>query len=164
MKFNQPSSFYLGIYAGLGVSQTLGFFLMGYCFALLTYYASRDLHRIAIKRVMNAPMSFFETTPLGRIMNRFSKGISKFYPSSRGYAHGPLDIDTIDNLLGDSFRMLIATLTNILGAIILVAIVLPWFLIAVFAIFVFYIWSAVFYRASARELKRLGMPLLHACS
>ena len=62
MKFNQPSSFYLGIYAGLGVSQTLGFFLMGYCFALLTYYASRDLHRIAIKRVMNAPMSFFETT------------------------------------------------------------------------------------------------------
>ena len=113
---------------------------------------------------MHAPMSFFETTPLGRIMNRFSKGISKFYPSSRGYAHGPLDIDTIDNLLGDSFRMLIATLTNILGAIILVAIVLPWFLIAVFAIFVFYIWSAVFYRASARELKRLGMPLLRDCS
>ena len=57
--------------------------------------------------------------------------------------------------------MLIATLSNILGAIILVAIVLPWFLIAVFAILVFYIWSAAFYRASARELKRLGMPFLH---
>lgn len=29
----------------------------------------------SIQRVMYAPMSFFETTPLGRIMNRFAKGM-----------------------------------------------------------------------------------------
>ncbi|TCD64284.1 hypothetical protein EIP91_004292 [Steccherinum ochraceum] len=141
-KFKQPSGFYMGIYAGLGVAQTLGFFFMGYCFAMLTYYSSRDLHRNAIKRVMNAPMSFFETTPLGRIMNRFSK-----------------DIDTIDNLLGDAMRMFASTLSNIVGAIILIAIVLPWFLIAVFAILTIYFWAAMFYRVSARELKRLDAIL-----
>ncbi|THH30017.1 hypothetical protein EUX98_g4182 [Antrodiella citrinella] len=142
LKFHQPSGFYMGVYAGLGVAQTLGFFLMGYCFALLTFYASRELHRRAIKRVMNAPMSFFETTPLGRIMNRFSK-----------------DIDTIDNLLGDATRMFTSTLSNIVGAIILIAIVLPWFLIAVFTILAFYLWAAMFYRVSARELKRLDSIL-----
>ena len=74
-------------------------------------------------------------------MNRFSK-----------------DIDTIDNTLGDAMRMLVATFASILGAIILIAIVLPWFLIAVAVVSVAYIWSAMFYRASARELKRLGKP------
>ena len=51
--------------------------------------------------------------------------------------------------------MFFSTLSNILGAIILIAIVLPWFLIAVFSISALYLWAAVFYRASARELKRL---------
>lgn len=49
--------------------------------------------------------------------------------------------------------MFFATLSNILGAVILIAIVLPWFLIAVCTISVAYLWAAMFYRASARELK-----------
>ncbi|KAF5366995.1 hypothetical protein D9758_003982 [Tetrapyrgos nigripes] len=138
----QPQGFYMGIYAALGVIQALSMFLMGSTFALMTYFASQSLHKSAIGRVMKAPMSFFETTPLGRIMNRFSK-----------------DIDTIDNMLGDSFRMLVATSSNILGAIILVSVILPWFLIAVVVIMSVYIYAAHFYRASARELKRLDAIL-----
>ncbi|KAI0714464.1 P-loop containing nucleoside triphosphate hydrolase protein [Cerioporus squamosus] len=141
-KWNQTAGFYMGIYAALGVSQAVTFFMMGATFASLTYFASQAMHRQAIKRVMYAPMTFFETTPLGRIMNRFSK-----------------DIDTIDNTLGDAMRMFCATLGTILGAIILIAIVLPWFLIAVGVISFVYIMAAVFYRASARELKRLDSLL-----
>ncbi|OBZ72495.1 Oligomycin resistance ATP-dependent permease YOR1 [Grifola frondosa] len=142
LKWNFGPGFYMGIYAGLGVAQALTFFMMGSTFAILTYFASQHLHRTAINRVMHAPMSFFETTPLGRIMNRFSK-----------------DIDTVDNMLGDAMRIFVAMLANIMGAIILIAIVLPWFLIAVAAICVCYIWAAMFYRASARELKRLDALL-----
>ncbi|KAI0635675.1 P-loop containing nucleoside triphosphate hydrolase protein [Trametes polyzona] len=141
-KWPYGSGFYMGVYAGLGVAQALTFFMMGSTFAILTYFSSKQLHRMAIKRVMHAPMSFFETTPLGRIMNRFSK-----------------DVDTIDNTLGDAMRMFVATLGNILGAIILIAIVLPWFLIAVAAVSIAYVWAAMFYRASARELKRLDALL-----
>ena len=73
-------------------------------------------------------------------MNRFSK-----------------DIDTIDNILADSYRMFLNTLSTIIGAIILIAIVLPWFLIAVAVVLVLYATAAAFYRASAREIKVSGL-------
>ncbi|TFY56998.1 hypothetical protein EVG20_g8713 [Dentipellis fragilis] len=138
----QPQGFYMAIYAVIGVGQALTAFLMGISLALIVFVASQRLHRDAITRVMHAPMSFFETTPLGRIMNRFSK-----------------DIDTIDNLLSDAFRMFLSTLSGIVGAVILVAIVLPWFLIAFAVVSVLYVAAAAFYRASARELKRLDAIL-----
>ncbi|KNZ79214.1 ABC transporter C family member 2 [Termitomyces sp. J132] len=141
-KWPRPQGFYMGIYAFLGTFQAISFFTMGSMFAFLTFFASQRLHRAAITRVMHAPMSFFETTPLGRIMNRFSK-----------------DIDTMDNLLGDSLRMFASTASSIIGAIILISIVLPWFLIGVVCIIILYVWAAAFYRASARELKRLDAVL-----
>ena len=64
----------------------------------------------------------------------------------------------------DSLRMFFATLSNILGAVILIAIVLPWFLIAVSSISAAYIWAAMFYRASARELKVCGYVHLDVVS
>ncbi|KAF8837756.1 hypothetical protein BDN67DRAFT_1013612, partial [Paxillus ammoniavirescens] len=138
VKWHYPQGFYMGIYAVLGVSQSLSMFFIGFVFALLTYYASQALHERAITRVLNAPMSFFETTPLGRIVNRFTK-----------------DVDTIDNLISDSLRMAVATASQIIGAIILISIVLPWSLLVVFVVLICYFYAALFYRASARELKRL---------
>jgi hypothetical protein len=45
------------------------------------------------------------------------------------------------------------TLSTILGAVILISILLPWFLVGVACIAVVYVYVAMFYRASARELK-----------
>ena len=132
----------MGIYAGLGVCLTITFFASGVNIGLLTHFASKTLHRNAIATVMRAPMSFFETTPLGRIMNRFSK-----------------DIDTIDNTVSDSMRMFLMTFSNVVGAFVLIAIIVPWFLIAVGVVVVAFYFLSLYYRASARELKRLDAIL-----
>jgi len=130
------------IYAALGLSLTIGFLISGAAIGFLTYFASRSLHRGAISSTMRAPMSFFETTPLGRIMNRFAK-----------------DIDTIDNTVSDSFRMSLMTFANIVGAFVLIAIIIPWFLIAVCVVAIVYAAFAMYYQASAREMKRLDAVL-----
>ncbi|KAI9439890.1 ABC transporter [Lactarius indigo] len=141
-QWQRPQGFYMGIYAALGVGQALATFLNGTAIAFIVYSASRRMHDNAITRVMLSPMSFFETTPVGRIMNRFSK-----------------DIDTIDNVLVDSFRMLINAISSIFGAVVLISILLPWFLIVVAVVFVLYAMASAFYRASAREMKRLDAIL-----
>ncbi|GJJ09853.1 hypothetical protein Clacol_004077 [Clathrus columnatus] len=74
MKWNKPQGFYMGIYAGFGIAQALGFFFMGTSFAFMSYFASSRLHRAAVRRVMHAPMSFFDTTSdsLRMFMGTFS--------------------------------------------------------------------------------------------
>jgi len=63
----------LGVYTALGISQSL-VFLGG---ALTVYFgsllASKKLHNEMLATVIHAPMSFFDTTPLGRIINRFGE-------------------------------------------------------------------------------------------
>ncbi|KAJ6602805.1 ABC transporter [Mycena vulgaris] len=142
IKWPESQGFYMAIYAGLGVLQAVIYFLMGTLFAILTYYASQELHRVAIERILHAPMSFFETTPIGRITNRFSK-----------------DVDTMDNDIGDNWSAGASTLGQIVGALILISIILPYLLAPIAVISVCYFYFSVFYRASARELKRLDSVL-----
>ncbi|KAJ7510445.1 putative ATP-binding cassette transporter protein YOR1 [Mycena galericulata] len=144
-KWPRSQGFYMAIYSFFGVSQAITFFFMGSTFAMLTYFASQTLHKRALTRVVHAPMSFYETTPLGRILHRFTK-----------------DCDTIDSTLGEALRIFFSTFANIVGAIILIAVVLPWFLIAVAFVLTMYGYLAAFYRSSAREIKRLDALLRSA--
>lgn len=52
----------------------------------------------AMWEILRAPMSFFDTTPLGRIIHRFTK-----------------DVDTMDNNLTDAFRQYLIVLSTLLG-------------------------------------------------
>ncbi|KAK0424582.1 hypothetical protein QR680_008734 [Steinernema hermaphroditum] len=65
----------LGVYIGLAAGEALFDCLMKVLFAMGTLQASKTLHDALLKNVLRLPMSFFDTTPLGRILNRFGKDI-----------------------------------------------------------------------------------------
>ena len=72
---NQQRDFYLTVYGSIGAGQA--FFIFMYSLTLFwgAIKASRTLHRKLIVNILRLPMTFFDTTPLGRIMNRLSKDI-----------------------------------------------------------------------------------------
>lgn len=45
----------------------------GFQFVYLTLRAAQHIHNRVFARVLMAPMYFFDATPVGRILNRFSK-------------------------------------------------------------------------------------------
>lgn len=52
-------------------------FAKGFGMAMALLRGSSRLHQEMLKRVMRCPMSFFDSTPSGRVINRFSKDIDE---------------------------------------------------------------------------------------
>ncbi|GKT40843.1 multidrug resistance protein fer6 [Colletotrichum spaethianum] len=133
---------YIGIYAGLGALQAVLMFVFSLLLSILGTKSSKVMLRQAVTRVLRAPMSFFDTTPLGRITNRFSR-----------------DVDVMDNNLTDAMRMYFFTLAMILSVFALIIAFFHYFAIALGPLFVFFILASSYYRASAREVKRFESVL-----
>lgn len=97
-KFGYSEGAYIGAYAAFGFSQAFFMFLFSFSVSVFGTEAGKIMLHRAITRVLRAPMSFFDTTPLGRITNRFSK-----------------DIDVMDNTLTDAMRMYFLTMAMIIS-------------------------------------------------
>lgn len=91
-----------------------------------------------MRQVLRAPMAFFDTTPVGRILNRFSK-----------------DIYTVDEQLPATLRMFLNTLFSSLGIVVVISFVTPWFLCAFIPLGKIYHAVQQIYISSSREVKRL---------
>ncbi|CAK5276339.1 unnamed protein product [Mycena citricolor] len=140
--FHKSRGFYQVLYALTGVVQTIFTYLLGLFLDLFAVQVSRNLHRDAILNVFRAPMSFFDTTPMGRIISIFGK-----------------DIDTIDNSLPMSFRMFLLVLATVVGSVVVITVLEHYFIIAAFFITFGFAYFAQFYRASALEMKRIDSLL-----
>ena len=109
-----PSGMFLGVYAALGISQAIFVLFAAFALAMGGIFASKILHNSMLGSILRSPMSFFDTTPLGRILNRFSK-----------------DIYTIDETIPRSLRGFIMTLFSVLSTIIVIVIATPIFLVVI---------------------------------
>ena len=136
-KFGFKTGQYIGAYAALGFIQAMLNFVFSVSLTTLGTSASRTMLHNAMTRVLRAPMSFFDTTPLGRITNRFAK-----------------DVDVMDNNLTDAMRMYFFTLAMITSVFILIIVYFHYFAIALGPLLLMFLFSASYYRSSAREIKR----------
>ena len=113
---------YIGIYALFGAGQ-IGFMIMA-SFSLATgsIFASQLIHNRLLMNVLRLPMSFFETTPSGRILNRFSK-----------------DINTIDETIPRSVRSFLLTTFTVLSTIFIISYVTPLFMVVILPVAALYL-------------------------
>ena len=58
-----------------GAAQAILGTCANFCLAVAGIYASRLIHNRLLVNILRLPMSFFDTTPSGRILNRFSKDV-----------------------------------------------------------------------------------------
>ncbi|KAG9329604.1 hypothetical protein JZ751_003502, partial [Albula glossodonta] len=135
---NPDLHFYQLIYGLTILAMILLGAIKGYSFTKVILHASSNLHNSMFKRILYSPMSFFDTTPTGRIMNRFSRDQD----------------ETESRLLHDMDYMLQYGLLMVY-TIISISVVFPMILIAVAVLGL--ICAAVLYifQGSIRHMKRL---------
>ncbi|CAG0921145.1 unnamed protein product, partial [Notodromas monacha] len=131
--------YYLAMYGGIGAGQGVFIIIGAILMALGSLRASKKMHDEMLSNILQSPMSFFDTTPIGRINNRFGK-----------------DLDTMDLAIP---RSVISALNNFLLVFATLAVngaTTPWFLLAVTPVAILYFFIQRFYAATSRQLKRLS--------
>ncbi|KAJ7592171.1 hypothetical protein C8J56DRAFT_932695 [Mycena floridula] len=130
--------FYVAVYAAIGMVD-LVFRLMSQLVQITSgLRASRDLFEKLLVNVVRATFRFHDTTPQGRMLNRFSK-----------------DIQTIDIYLPNSLQAVNAALAVFFASIITIGVIYPFFLIPAFFIGIIYYRLAVGYLNTGRDLRRM---------
>uniref|UniRef100_A0A671LL09 Canalicular multispecific organic anion transporter 2-like n=1 Tax=Sinocyclocheilus anshuiensis TaxID=1608454 RepID=A0A671LL09_9TELE len=117
----------VGVYAALGISQ-----------GTARVSAAHATHLHMLHAVLRAPQAFFEATPSGRILNRFSK-----------------DVDTIDSVIPENIDIWMRTFWYTVNVLIVCSALTPVFLIVIVPLMLLYWWVQRFYVATSRQLKRL---------
>lgn len=136
---NSEAIRYIGVFALLGLSTSILNSLKGILFWIfLGIRGGRVVHERMARRVMKAPMNFFERTPVGRIMNRFSN-----------------DINKVDDALPRSFNMFMGTILKTGMTFGVVGMAIPMFLVVVLLLLFVYGYYQKYYICVQRELKRL---------
>ncbi|XP_030784709.1 multidrug resistance-associated protein 7 isoform X5 [Rhinopithecus roxellana] len=131
--------FYLTVYATIAGVNSLCTLLRAVLFAAGTLEAAATLHRRLLHRVLMAPVTFFNATPTGRILNRFSS-----------------DVACVDDSLPFILNILLANAAGLLGLLAVLGSGLPWLLLLLPPLSIIYYHVQRHYRASSRELRRLG--------
>ncbi|XP_040284416.1 multidrug resistance-associated protein 5 isoform X2 [Bufo bufo] len=138
MKDNPHVHYYTGIYALSMVIMLILKAVRGIVFVKGTLRASSKLHDDLFRRILRSPMKFFDTTPTGRILTRFSK-----------------DMDEVDVRLPFQAEMFVQNVILVFFCLGVIAGVFPWFLVAVGPLIVLFTILHVVSRVFIRELKRL---------
>lgn len=140
---NKPQAvdvnYYLGVYFLIGVVTMIIASLRSYILYMGSLRASKRIHSELIQRILRAKVRFFDITPLGRIINRFSS-----------------DMETIDQNIAPSGTFLLYSIVATIFVILLITYVTPLFLVPGCFIAAIFWFIGSFYLESSRDMKRLN--------
>ncbi|XP_029904550.1 multidrug resistance-associated protein 9-like [Myripristis murdjan] len=73
VSLNPDVRFYQTVYSLIVLATLCVGLIKTYCYTKVVIHAASSLHNTLLSKILASPMSFFDTTPIGRILNRFSK-------------------------------------------------------------------------------------------
>ncbi|KAJ6979599.1 ABC transporter C family member 2-like isoform X1 [Populus alba x Populus x berolinensis] len=130
--------YYNLIYSILSIGQVSVTLLNSYWLITSSLYAAKRLHDAMLNSILRAPMVFFHTNPLGRIINRFAK-----------------DLGDIDRNVAIFVNMFMGQISQLLSTFVLIGIVSTMSLWAIMPLLVLFYGAYLYYQSTAREVKRL---------
>ncbi|XP_029432265.1 multidrug resistance-associated protein 1 isoform X2 [Rhinatrema bivittatum] len=128
----------LGVFGVLGLAQALGKFGATSSVLLGGVMASRHLFLQLLRNVVRCPLSFFEQTPIGNLLNRFSK-----------------DMDAIDAEIPDKLKSVLGFLFTLLEIYAVIIVVTPIATVVIAPLTVIYVCFQSYYVSTSCQLKRL---------
>ncbi|CAF1620969.1 unnamed protein product, partial [Adineta ricciae] len=134
----QREHHYAYVYFGLVMSTWLISLIRADYFFNLILHGASALHNRMFKGVLYTSLRFYESNPVGRVLNRFSK-----------------DQQTLDELLPITFYDTLQALIMVLGSIVMIGIVNRWVLLILIPIIPTFFWLRKYYLRISRSLKRL---------
>ncbi|CAK7894389.1 ATP-dependent bile acid permease [[Candida] anglica] len=137
MKEEKSALYYIAVYGIIGVIYSVTACLR----VLVTFFsgvrASNRIFKQVLSTVLKAKLRFFDKTPQGRIMNRFSK-----------------DIEAVDQELTPFAEGVFACVVQCVSTLVLITAITPGFLIFALIVSFLYYLVGLFYVSVSRELKR----------
>ena len=128
----------VAIYGGLGTLVLTGWLLERLLWLHRSAAAGRSIHDHALAGVLAAPLRFFDSTPMGRVLNRFAR-----------------DMEGVDDFLAWNWEQSFKSLSQTIGSLVLIVAVLPLIVVVFVPSLLLYYRLQRDYRSAAREAKRL---------
>ncbi|PWN22966.1 hypothetical protein BCV69DRAFT_296932 [Microstroma glucosiphilum] len=136
---DSDARFYLSMYALAGIGGSVMVTVAPYIlYCHLTVASAKHFHDGMFRSVLRSPLQWFEVTPVGVSLNRFSK-----------------DINAIDETLPRVLQGFFRTMIVVVGVLVVISVSVPPFLIAIVPLWFAYRAILRYYLLTSRELKRL---------
>lgn len=151
----RPVGLYMGVFVALGVASGIFSYTRVIVQLFASIRSSRALHSQLLSSILHAPLLFFDTTPLGRVLARFSKVSGRDAchwrlvdaPHTPPHAQNcatshspppaaplpitttppPQDVDSIDNQIAMQLGMLGMSVFFLIGSLAAIIFSTPWF-------------------------------------
>lgn len=135
---NVNGTFYLTVYGSLIAANSVFTIIRAFSFAFFGISATKALHSSMLQNVLRTAMHFFDRTPVGVVLNRFSS-----------------DIYSVDSSLPFMLNILLAQLFSLIATLVMTSYGLPYIVLVIIPLLVLYHLIQKYYITAVREVKRL---------
>ncbi|XP_039688197.1 ABC transporter C family member 12 isoform X2 [Medicago truncatula] len=132
------AGYFLFIYAIFSFGQVSVALANSYWLITASLRAAKRLHDAMLDKVLRAPMIFFQTNPVGRMINRFAK-----------------DTGDIDSNVYNLVNIVLGQLWQLLSTFVLIGTVSTISLWAIMPLLIFFYVAYIYYQSTSREVKRM---------